>query len=111
MKERYKRETMPIPDNYSKPNFLGMLEKFIENIVLYVEEETKKKASAGDWTGAEKYSRFVYLFQYLYKSADWFFQFPDYIDKVVELLPKIVAKTVEWLHFFKQFTHKNEVTA
>jgi len=94
---------MTVPDKLiadDEPNFLSQLIKFIENLCTFVENEDQ------GLNGAQKYSRFNYFWELLYKTADFYFNFPDYIDKVMSQLPALVKFVVENLHFVGIFQKK-----
>jgi hypothetical protein len=92
-----------------EPGFLSMLTKSIENLGKFVEDENKELPNSQQLTGAQKYSRFAYLFQLTYKIADWFFHFPEKADIVFYKLPELVADIVNKLHDFNTFIHKPKV--
>lgn len=91
-----------IPTN--TPNFLSRGWTFVMNLIIFVEDENKTAITKLD--GDQKYSRFKYFWDLLYKSADFFFDFPDKVDKFVLGLPGLVKFIVDSLHDNGIFTHQ-----
>lgn len=88
-----------------RPGFLGQVFVFLENLIRYVEENYPKLK------GAQKFSWFMFYFSILYRTADFFLNFPDRIDKIVAKLAEYVATIVDELNDYGEFTHSQAVAA
>lgn len=90
-------------DIEKRPGFLAQLFTFLENLIRYVEERFPKLK------GPQKFSWFMFYFSIAYHTADFFLNFPDRIDIIMEKLAEYVATIVEELNDYGEFTHSQAV--
>jgi hypothetical protein len=86
-----------------RPGFLGQLFIFLENLIRFVEETYPKLK------GQQKFSWFMFYFSIGYHVADFYLNFPDRIDQIMEKLAGYVAQIVGELNDYGEFTHGQAV--